>query len=91
MANWPNKDPDDELDYVVDWSQWLGEDTIVSAAWSISPSGALALERQSETDDKATVWLSGGEVGSTYEVTCQITTAAGRTRSQTTKIKIKEL
>lgn len=33
---WPNKDPDESLDYSVDWSRFLGDDkTIDSVTWHI--------------------------------------------------------
>lgn len=36
---WPNKDPDETLDYNVDWSRFLGEtSTIVSSVWSVKTS-----------------------------------------------------
>ncbi len=71
------KDPDAELDYAVDWSAWLGTDTIASAVWTL-PTG-LTQPRPSSVDGAvATVWLAGGTSGVTYTVTCRVTTAAGR-------------
>ena len=32
---WPNKDPDEQLDYSVDWSRFLDTATISSVVWSI--------------------------------------------------------
>ena len=32
---WPIKDPDEQLDYSVDWSRFLGSATISSVAWSV--------------------------------------------------------
>jgi hypothetical protein len=32
---WPDKDPDEMLDYSVDWSRFLGDDTISSVTWYI--------------------------------------------------------
>lgn len=32
---WPNKDPDEVLDYSVDWSRFLGDATISSVAWYV--------------------------------------------------------
>ena len=33
---WPNKDPDETLDYSVDWSRFLGSATIFSVSWFIT-------------------------------------------------------
>jgi hypothetical protein len=32
---WPNKDPDELLDYSVDWTSALGTLTITNVAWSV--------------------------------------------------------
>ena len=32
---WPNKDPDETLDYSVDWSRFLGTATITSTVWAV--------------------------------------------------------
>lgn len=35
---WPSKDPDETLDYSVDWSRFLDTATIVSVAWFVKSS-----------------------------------------------------
>jgi len=35
---WPFKDPDETLDYSVDWSRYLGSATISSVTWSVTTS-----------------------------------------------------
>lgn len=32
---WPNKDPDEQLDYSVDWERFLGSATINSVQWYV--------------------------------------------------------
>jgi hypothetical protein len=32
---WPNKDPDEILDYSVDWSRYLGSATITNVSWFV--------------------------------------------------------
>lgn len=32
---WPNKDPDEQLDYSVDWERFLGEATITTVQWYV--------------------------------------------------------
>lgn len=32
---WPDKDPDETVDYSVDWSRFLGDATIASTSWYI--------------------------------------------------------
>ncbi len=35
---WPNKDPDEQLDYSVDWERFLGSATISSVQWFVKSS-----------------------------------------------------
>jgi hypothetical protein len=83
------KDPDDELDYVFDWSDWLetGE-TLTTCTWS-TPTGITQ-----DDDDigatTATVWLSGGTVGETYTVGCLVTTSMGRSCERSCRILVAE-
>ena len=32
---WPDKDPDEQLDYSINWKPALGTDTIASVIWKI--------------------------------------------------------
>jgi hypothetical protein len=84
---WPNKDPDEVLDYEIDWSARVLTDTILTSVWTI-PSG-ITKNSDSKTAATTTAWLSGGTLGTTYEILNRIVTAGGRTMDQTVKIKIK--
>lgn len=66
------KDPDAQLDYIIDWSSWLNGDSIVLSSW-IVPSG-ITLVDESFTNSNSTIWLSGGTIGQRYRVTNRITT-----------------
>jgi len=35
---WPVKDPDETLDYSIDWSRFLGSNTIDTVVWSVQTS-----------------------------------------------------
>lgn len=84
------KDPNSVLDYQRDWSDWLAtvDDTIATSTWIVPPG--LTKGAESKTDTTATVWLSGGTVGTSYDVTNRITTAGGRTDDRTFRISIRE-
>lgn len=84
---WPNKDPDEVLDYVLDWSDRLDGDTILSSTWEV-PTG-ITKDSDSATGDKATIWLSGGALGDNYTLVNRVTTAAGRTMDQSVKLKVR--
>ena len=87
----PNANP---LDYTIDWSAWLQSaattDTISSVSWTV-PTG-LTKTNATNTTTTATIWLSGGVLGSgksVYKVTCLVTTAGGRTEAQSFELLIQ--
>lgn len=84
------KDPNDILDYTMDWSSWLGGvDTITSSTFTI-PSGLTSVV-DTHGSSTATVWLSGGIVGQSYTVTNQISTLGGRTVERSFQIVCQDL
>jgi len=82
------KDPNAVLDYAIDWSSWLGTDTISTSAWTVA--SGITKTGESKTSTKATIWLSGGTAGVTYELTNRIVTTAGRTDDRTIGIVVGE-
>ena len=75
------KDPEAVLDYQVDWSNWLDEDTIATSVW-VAQTG-LTVDSDTETTTTATAIVSGGTAGSTYTLENKITTAGGLTDERT--------
>jgi len=77
------KDPEAVLDYGIDWSSWLGADTISESSWSAPtpvtvPPLAIKEGSESHGDTATSVWLQGGVAGRSYSIVNHITTAAGR-------------
>lgn len=94
-VDWPNKDPDEHLDYGLDWSDVMrnDEDTIESSDWSVAGADdALGISPASfdEGAHVTALWLSGGTVGETYLLTNTIVTAGGRVYERTAEITIRE-
>lgn len=83
------KDPEAVLDYRIDWTNWLqtGE-TISTSAWTV-PSTLTQPTAASNTTTTATVWLGGGEDGTTYRVTNRIVTTGGRTNERSLTIFVR--
>ena len=79
----PIKDPEDELDYSIDWSPWLleGADSISTSSWTATPDG-LTIAAESVVGKRTVVWLGGGVSGSTYTIKNRITTSGGRTTTR---------
>ena len=86
---WPTKDPNDVLDYQLDWTARLGGDTISTSTWLIA-SGDITIDSDSNTTTVTTVWLSGGTADTTVVVTNRIATSGGRTMDQSVRLKLKE-
>tara|TARA_Y100000004_G_C8895330_1_gene403868 strand:+ start:94 stop:435 length:342 start_codon:yes stop_codon:yes gene_type:complete len=86
---WPDKDPDEQLDYTVDWSRYLDTLTIASVAWrfvqadgtessDLSASdtfNGLTVNRITNTSTTATIVLSGGTANIDNKLICEITTS----------------
>lgn len=80
------KDPSAVLDYKIDWSAWLAAgDTILAAAWTAT--SGITVNSNVFTTTTATVWLSGGTESTIYQLTCHITTAAGREDERTIRVQ----
>ncbi len=103
MEKWPNKDPQEILDYEIDWGTERLEDAeeIETSEWAVAEGTVEVLENSphqpivvahEETGRANSVtrcWLSGGTLGETCIVTNTITTTAERTRELSGKVKIK--
>ena len=79
-----HKDVHATLDYIFDWSDWLGadNDTISNHLFTVS-SLDLEIKSSAHDDTTATVWLAGGEFYTEYKVVCHIETMAGRREDRT--------
>lgn len=76
---WPAKDPNEVLDYRVDWTDRLAGDTIATSTFALVTAAGLTKDSESNSATAATVWLSGGTAGATAFLRNAITTAGGRT------------
>ena len=87
-------DPNETLDYIVDWTDWLAasSDTISSAS-IIAPTGITAASTLVINANTAVqTWLSVSDSsleGSIVTIVCRIVTSGGRTADRSFMIKIK--
>lgn len=77
-----------DLNYKVDWSAWLGDDTIASAI--VEATAPLTAHSQTNNTKEVFIWLdsAGCVVGSALPVRCEIITANGLTESRTFYLSI---
>ena len=100
---WPDKDPDETIDYSVDWSRFIPNDTLSASTWFIQDAaGAKEQVSNAEVVDGlqfvqstisgkvATARFALGTNNKQYRVTCQITTGGGLVFERSIFLKIKE-
>lgn len=85
---WPAKDPDEVLDYAIDWKNRLTGDTIATSSWGV-PDG-ITQGSNTIAGTKTIIWLSSGVIGASYAIRNRITTTGGRTMDQTVSLDIRE-
>ena len=89
-----NKDPQAVLDYAQDWSAWLAAGETISTATATASGTGLVVGSGPTPPAVAivagvvTYWLSGGTVGTAYDVVVHITTSQGRTDDRTDKFNV---
>jgi|TARA_A100001015_G_scaffold76568_1_gene84957 hypothetical protein len=100
---WPDKDPDDQLDYSINWSPALGSDTISSVIWKIFDENGtlqtwsngqtvngLQLISRTNTTTVATIYLGSGTAFTTYKIVCRMTASDATVREQEVRIRVVE-
>ena len=101
---WPNKDPDETLDYSIDWSRFLGDSiTITSVQWYVNNSAGVKTllapgetvngvqnVSQTSTDTVSTINIGSGTNNTEYKFYCRITDSSGSQAERVVKLRIKE-
>jgi len=100
---WPDKDPDEQLDYSINWKPTLGTDTISSVIWKIYDADSvlqtwsnsqivngLQLVSRTNTTTVATIYLGSGTAFTTYKIVCQVTASDQTVREQEVRIRVVE-
>ncbi len=89
MLTWPAKDPDEVLDYQVDWSERLETSETISTSNFTVATGTVVKDSQSVAGGLTTVWLSGGTLGELCTILNRITTSQGRIYDETVRLRIR--
>ena len=100
---WPDKDPDEIQDYSVDWSRFLGDDTISSVTWYIydgdgvkqqvsdsSVVNGLQFVQGTISGRVATARFSLGTNNIRYNVVCRINTGENLQYERSIFLRVKE-
>jgi len=100
---WPNKDPDEILDYSVDWSRFLDGATITTCVWSVDDSTGTktaitagntvnGIQNVAQTIAGAvtTINLGLGTNNTEYKIYCRITDDTGNIAERVVRLRVKE-
>jgi hypothetical protein len=101
---WPNKDPDEALDFSMDWSRFLrspaniqsvqwfvdDEDNVKTPFNPIDVVNNLQAIATTNTTTVATINLGLGTNHKTYKLTCRVTDTQGRIAERVVLLPIKE-
>lgn len=74
----------------VDWSTWLGDDTITSASWDAETGVTAAAAGITDTSSSGTI-TAGTTITGKRKVLNQITTLSGRKRSIAIQVEVTDL
>lgn len=90
------KDPQDTLDFVVDYTNALAGDegdAIAALDVAISPAGPgdLTLVSSQTEGVQAILWLAAGQAGVNYAVTVVVSTNSGRSIARTISLPVVQL
>jgi hypothetical protein len=89
MLVWPAKDPDEVVDYQLDWADRLAGDTIGTASFTVSSGDVTLSDPDHDSGSLSQVTVSAGTGGTKAKVLCQIVTNAGQTLQQTATLLIR--
>jgi len=85
-----HKDPDDIIDIVLDYSNWLtGSNTVDGTSTSTAETG-LTVDSTSTTTTTVTSRISSGTAGATYDLNFNMVDSDGQELNRTVKIKVSD-
>lgn len=90
MKSWPTKDPDDFLDYTLDWALRLDAgETVQESSFSVVEGEVEIRDFGFEPTGLTTVWLTGGLDGERCIILNRIITSQGRTYDQSVRLRVR--
>lgn len=93
---WITKDPEAQLVYTLDWTDWLAAgDSIAEAEFEVvaranDPDPLLKVSDGINAGNQTYVELAAGQLGKSYTVSIKITTADGLIDRRSFKVKIEQ-
>lgn len=82
------KDPDDTLDYDVDYDRFLPDGDTIQSATATADDG-ITIESVSVSGNVVKTWVSGGVSGASYVVTVNATSTGGRIKDVCFTLRVR--
>lgn len=82
-----DKQPTEKVDYVIDFADVLGDDTIATETHDCD--GGVGIFSSSHTTTAVTLRLYGGAAGRFYSAYAEVTTAAGQVFRKTIQVRVR--
>lgn len=98
MKQWPNKHPQEVLDYQFDYAdptdpRLVTGETLTSSTWTLVEGDVVIMNNPAPSfapSGLVTIWLSGGSAGTLNVLQNIVTTSAGRTYEVEAKLRVRE-
>lgn len=90
MAQTFCKDPDERLDYDIDFGRWLPDGDTIASAIAVASGGSVTIDTVEPSDTAVRVWVTGGSAGESNSIVVTATTAAGRIKEFAFRLKIMD-
>lgn len=85
------KQPDEVLDYDIDFAEWIPDGDVVSSATITSSPAGLTVGTVGVFGSYLKVWISEGVDGTTYKLEVTATTQGGRVKQAEFLMKVREV
>lgn len=98
MKQWPTKDPNEVLDYQLDWADPVAprlqpSELLTGSTWTVVEGDVMIAVSPAPSftaGGLSTVWLTGGTDSTKCELLNRVTTSLGRTYDQTVVLRIRD-
>lgn len=90
MLGTVRKRPDDQLDYDVEFSDWLSDGDTITGATAIADPDGVTIESVQVFGSLVKVWIAGGTAGASHKINVTASTAQGRVKEVTFNLRVVE-
>lgn len=90
MLGTVRKRPDDQLDYDVEFADWLSDGDTITGATAVADPDGVTIESVQVFGSLVKVWIAGGMAGASHKINVTASTAQGRVKEVTFNLRVVE-